>query len=266
MTDHGRDGWGAGTTYEDFMGRWSRPLSEEFVRWLGLPRLGHWLDVGTGTGALATAILAIGKPASVLGCDPSGPFIEAARKGLADPRVTFEVSGTGSLPKRRGGYDAVVSGLSLNFFPDPGEAIEEQLGLTRRGGTVGAFVWDYAEGMEFLRLFWDVAAAIEPEAAEMDEGRRFSICNPGSMEFLFRSAGAESVRVTSLTVPTRFPSFDAYWRPFLGGTGPAPSLLSSLPESTKEAMAHALAQRLPIRNDGSIELTARAWAVAGKRC
>ena len=56
MTTPVGDRWDAGKTYEDVMGRWSRPLLEEFVRWVGLPPGGHWLDVGTGTEALATAI------------------------------------------------------------------------------------------------------------------------------------------------------------------------------------------------------------------
>jgi hypothetical protein len=153
----------------------------------------------------------------------------------------------------------------LNFFPDPGEAVEEQLGLVCPGGTVGAFVRDYEEGMEFLRVLWEAAAAIEPKAAEMDEGGRFPISNPGWLESRSCSAGFERARVVSLTVPTPFSSFEDYWRPFLGGTGPAPSLQANLPEEKRVALSGDLSQRLPCREDGSIELKARAWAVAGER-
>jgi SAM-dependent methyltransferase len=86
--------------------------------------------------------------------------------------VTFTVAGAGSLPSRKGGYDAAVSGLALNFFPGPHLAIVEQLDALRPGGLVGAYVWDYARGMEFLRHFRDAAATVEPRAAEADEGRR----------------------------------------------------------------------------------------------
>ena len=127
MTTKTGDGWNAGATYEDFMGRWSRPLAEAFVRWLDVSPGGCWLDVGTGTGALATAICAIARPASVVGCDPSAPFIESARQGLNDPRATFEVAGIGDLPGRAGGYDAVVSSLALNFLPEPSLAMAEQM-------------------------------------------------------------------------------------------------------------------------------------------
>lgn len=259
------DRWDAGATYEEFMGRWSRPLAEEFVGWVDAEPGGHWLDVGTGTGALAEAICTFAEPLSVVACDPSEPFIESARRELADPRVTFEVAGVGSLPRREGGYDAVVSGIALNFFPDPVVAIEEQLSAVHPDGLVGAYVWDYADGIEFLRHFWDAAAGVEPKAVDMDEGRRFPICNPQALESLFSSAGAEQVRVAPVSVPTSFSSFEDYWGPFLGGTGPAPSFVSALSEDQRCALEEDLRRRLPIQDSGRIDLQARAWAVVGTR-
>jgi len=265
MTSAPSDGWNAGSTYEEFMGRWSRPVAGEFVRWLDAEPGGHWLDVGTGTGALAAAICAVAHPASVVACDPSAPFVESARQVLVDPRVTFEVAGVGNLPRRKGGYDAIVSGIALNFFPDLNLAIEEQLRAVRPGGLVGAYVWDYAEGMEFLRHFWDAATTVEPKAAEMDEGRRFPICNLEALESLFDSAGADRVRVAPVIAPTVFHSFEDYWHPLLGGTGPAPSLVSSLAEEQRRELEAELRRRLPIQDDGHIDLQARAWAVVGHR-
>jgi trans-aconitate methyltransferase len=265
MSDRRGDGWNEGKTYEEFMGRWSRPLAEEFIRWLEPVAGGHWLDVGTGTGALAAAICDLAQPATVVACDASEPFVEAAHHTLPDSRVTFRTAAVGSLPPREGGYDAVVSGLALNFFPDPHAAVEEQLGAVRSGGLVGAYVWDYAEGMQFLRYFWDAATDVESRAAALDEGRRFPICTPEALKSILRSAGAERVRVAPLSVPTKFSSFDDYWRPFLGGAGPAPSFVSSLVEVSRQSLENELRQRLPIENGGEITLDARAWAVVGSR-
>lgn len=265
MTNNPGDGWNAGATYEDFMGRWSRPLAEEFIRCVDPAPGWHWLDVGTGTGALTAAICALASPASVVGVDPSPAFISCARAGLTDQRATFEVAGAGSLPRREGGYEAVVSGLALNFFPDPDKAMAEQLDVTRPGGLIGAFVWDYSEGMELLRYFWDSASAIDQKAAEMDEGRRFPICTPDSLKSLLMAAGADRIRGFSVSVPTVFPSFEDFWRPFLGGTGPAPSLVSTLADEKRSKLAEELVSRLPIQRDGTIELRARAWAVVGHR-
>ncbi len=265
MTIQADDGWHTGETYENFMGRWSRPLAEKFINWVDPSPGGHWLDVGTGTGALASAICAMARPASVVASDPSARFIESAQQRLRDPRVTFVVAGAGSLPRRDDGYDVIVSGLALNFFPNPGLALAEQLAALCPGGSIGAFVWDYAEGMEFLRHFWDAVAAIEPEAAEMDEGRRFPICDPDSLKSLLKSAGAERVRGTSLAVPTLFSSFEDYWHPFLGGTGPAPSLVLAFSQKQRRVLMDELRRRLPIQESGRIHLRARAWAVVGQK-
>jgi ubiquinone/menaquinone biosynthesis C-methylase UbiE len=41
-------------------------------------------------------------------------------------------------------FDMVVSGLVLNFVPDLGRVLAEAGRVTRPGGTIGAYVWDYA--------------------------------------------------------------------------------------------------------------------------
>ncbi|MGI5460704.1 hypothetical protein ACQEWB_47580 [Streptomyces sp. CA-249302] len=51
--------------------------------------------------------------------------------------------------------DGVVSGLLLDFRPEPSVAIAEAARVVAPGGVAAAYVWDYGEGMEFLRHFWD---------------------------------------------------------------------------------------------------------------
>jgi trans-aconitate methyltransferase len=259
------DGWDAAATYEDFMGRWSRPLARQFVSWLDVPPDVRWLDVGTGTGALVDAICAVGAPESVVACDPSAPFIEAARQRLPDRRVEYVVAAAGSLPPSPSGYAAVVSSLVLNFIDDVPAALEEQAQLASSDGVVAACVWDYAGEMQFLRHFWDAARGIDQRAEELDEGIRFPICRREALASLFSSTGLARVTTTSLTVPTVFNSFDDYWAPFVGGTGPAPSFAASLAESDRDALRESLRGRLPSSGDGRVELRARAWAVAGYR-
>lgn len=258
-----RDRWAAGATYEDFMGRWSRQLAPHFVCWLRIPRRVHWLDVGCGTGALTDAICIHGDPASVVGCDPTEAFIEYARRHSPDVRASFVVAGAGGLPRRADGYGCVASLLAMNFFPEPKEAVREMRALTAAKGTVSACVWDYADGMEFLRYFWDAAAALDSTALELDEGKRFPICRPDTLSDLFRAGGLSDVRCEPIEIPTEFSGFDDYWRPLLGGTGPAPSYVASLDEDRRTTLARRVEQALPRKPDGTIALTARAWAVRG---
>jgi len=258
------DAWRAGSTYEDYMGRWSRKLAPAFLDWLQAPPMAAWLDLGCGTGALTSAICKIANPTSVLGCDPSSAFVEFARSHVADKRASFVTCEAGMLPERAGGFDSITSSLVLNFLPDPVAALGEMKQRAAPGALISATVWDYAERMEFLRSFWDAACELEPLASQSDEGRRFPICEPVALRSLFHDAGLASIRCDAIDIPTEFSSFEDFWRPFLGGTGPAPGFVAALPARTREKLAANLLNRLPILPDGSISLTARAWAICGR--
>jgi len=263
MTHAPGDSWVTGEAYEAYMGCWSRPLARIFVEWLRPKSFANWLEVGCGTGALTSAICDLCEPTSIVACDPSGPFVEFARKNLADARVSFVVAGTEALPRRDSGFDAVVSGLVLNFLPNPGEAVTSIRERLRPAGTVAAYVWDYAEGMEFLRAFWEEAVAADPRAAALDEGRRFPLCRAPALASLFRSAGLVQVETDALEIPIDFATFDDYWMPFLRGTGPAPTYVASLDPLNRELLRERLRRRLHAEGNARIRLRARAWAVRG---
>jgi SAM-dependent methyltransferase len=259
--DSPNDLWEGASTYERFMGRWSRELARAFVTWLGISPARHWLEVGCGTGALTTRILEIARPASVVATDPSEQYIAHARTALPDNRVQFLAASVDELPTRVPGYDVVVSSLVLNFIPDPTAALREMGSLAAEDGVVGACVWDYGGWMQFLRRFWDAAVELDPSALPYDEGERFPICSPSALGAAFREAGLSGVEVEALEIATRFKDFDDYWSPFVGGPGPAPGYLCSLSPQRQQDLARRLAATLPRNEDGSIPLTAKAWAV-----
>ena len=149
--------------------------------------------MGCGTGALTGAILDRCAPRSVVGVDPSEAFVAHASAAVTDPRATFRVGDAGSTGLDDGAVDAVVSGLVLNFVPDLGAALDEAQRVARPGGTVAGYVWDYADGMELLRRFWDAAVALDPSAAGVDEGIRFPAAAPGPLAAAFTAAGFAGV-------------------------------------------------------------------------
>ena len=116
-----------------------------------------------------------------------------------------------------------------------------------------------------VRHFWDAAIALDPNASELDQGRRFPICHPEALSQLFKSAGLQNVEVRPIEVSTVFRDFDDYWSPFLGGQGPAPGYLMSLSDERRATLREKIRAELPISADGSIPLVARAWAVRGLR-
>jgi SAM-dependent methyltransferase len=255
-----RDVWAEGNAYEAYMGRWSRRVAAVFVPRLGSPPGRRWLDVGCGTGSLTAAVLALADPSIVVGVDPSTGLLAAAP---AAKRAALCAGDARSLPFRDGSFDAVVSGLALNFVPDPAAAASELVRVAVPGGTVGAFVWDYADGMEMLRHFWDAASALDPAASSRDEGIRFPLCRPDPLRALWRGAALRAITVEPVEIPTVFATFDDYWQPFLGGQGPAPGHVAALAADQRAALRELVRAHLPTRNDGSIRLTARAWAVQG---
>lgn len=251
--------------YEAYMGRWSRLVAPLFVAWLGAPAGLRWLDVGCGTGSLTEALVAGATPASVRAIDRSEAFVAAARRAVADGRVSVEVATADPLPLPDRTVDAAISGLVLNFLPDVPAAVREQTRVVAPGGLVAAFVWDYAEGMEPLRLFWDAAATVDPGRADLDEGVRFPICRPDALATAWQGAGLTDVAVEGLVVHRVFASFDELWAPFLGGQGAGGGYLATLDGPTRDGIGDALRARVPAGEHGSIRLAARAWAVRGRR-
>lgn len=258
-----KDTWANGDAYEPYVGRWSRLVAQEFLKWLNVSPGGIWLDVGCGTGALSQTILDLCDPHQIKGIDRSAGFVEYARTKVNNPRVEFEIGDAQSIPVKDNVFDIAVSGLVLNFVPAPAKMISEMKRAVQDGGTVAVYVWDYADKMQFMRYFWEAVTALGPKATELDEGPRFPICNPMALHDLFYNAGFHQVETLAIDIETHFKNFDDYWNPFLGGQGPAPTYLMSLSLEKRDQLREYLLAKLPIIADGSIPLIARAWAVKG---
>jgi len=263
MTTERKDVWASGDAYEPYVGRWSRLVARDFVEWLDIPTGRHWLDIGCGAGALSQIILERAAPQALMGIDPSEGFVAHARRVIDDTRAEFRVGDAQSLPADNQAFDVAVAGLVINFVPDMAKAVAEMVRAIRPGGMAAAYVWDYAGEMQMMRLFWDAAVALDSAALDKDEGRRFPVCRPEPLTALFEDAGLKNVEVQAIDAPTVFKNFDDYWTPFLGGQAPAPGYCMSLSEDRRAALSDRIRSTLPFRDDGSVHLIARAWAVRG---
>jgi SAM-dependent methyltransferase len=257
--------WGNTATYEAYMGRWSRPVAEAALAWLRLPPGLTWLDVGCGTGALTQAILDLADPGAVLGVDPSADFLAAAGQ-ITDPQVGFAIGDAGALPVASDAYDVVIAGLVLHFVPDPQPAVQEMMRTARRGGSVAAYVWDFAGERQFTRYLWRAATALDPAASAQDPSLQAPMCQPEPLTALFAGTGLQDVTQHAAVVPTVFRDFDDYWQPhLLGGSSPAQRYVASLGDGQRTALRERLHATLPIAEDGSIPLLGRLWAVRGTK-
>ena len=253
----------ASDAYERFMGRWSRRLAPVFAGFAAVCDGDSVLDLGSGTGSLALTVAEAFPNARVTAIDPSSAYVAAAQKRASNHRVRFAVGNAQALELPSGRFDKTLSLLAMNFFPDPTAALREMIRVTRPDGIVAAAVWDYGEGMEMLRWFWDEAVALDPSIEARDE-RHMPLCRAGELSLLWRANGLDRVEEQGIAIELSFTSFDDYWYPFLDGQGPAGVYATSLSDGARGALAARLRDRvMGTRTGGPFTLHARAWAVKG---
>lgn len=253
-----------GANYERYMGRWSRLVAPGYIKFAGVKNGERVLDVGTGTGALALAVESALPASEIVGIDPSAGFIGVAKQGAKTPRARFEVSDGQALAYDDASFDQSMSLLVMNFIPDHVKAIHEMRRVTRPRGVVSACVWDYNEGMQSLRYFWDEVVALDPAMEPKDE-RHMKLSREGQLGELWKKAGLVNVQERPLVIEQAFTSFDDYWGPFLTGTGPGGAYVVSLtPERRAQLEARMRARLLGNRTDGAFALKARVWCVRGE--
>jgi SAM-dependent methyltransferase len=176
------------------------------------------------------------------------------------PGADVRQSEAEELPWGDDGFDAALSQLVVNFMRDPLAGVSEMRRVVRDGGVVAACTWDYGDGMEMLRLFWEAARSLD-EAAP-DEGRTMRYRSTEELDALWREAGLGDVETGYLTVDTTYSGFDDLWEPFTFGVGPAGSFCAALDPPTREELRVRLREKVG-SPAGAFSLGARACAVRG---
>ena len=249
----------SGDAYDRFMGRYSRALATPFADAVGVVDGLTALDVGCGPGALTTVLVDRLGDSSVSACDPSEPFVQACRE--RHPGVDVRPGRAEDLPFDDDTFDLALAQLVLHFVSEPDRAAQEFRRVLRPGGLAGVCVWDFSEGMQMLRQYWDAAATIDPEAE--DEARTMRFGGAGEAAELLDAAGFAEVVETTLTVSTTYADFDDLWGGFLLGIGPAGAHCVALPDDERERVRAALFTRLG-SPAGQFALSASARCAYGR--
>ncbi len=263
MTSRNPGNFGNVSNYEAYVGAWSKRIASEFIGWMEPEADGDWLDVGCGTGVVSEAIVADANPRSLAGIDPAAPFIETARQRMPDFADGFLVGDAMRLPFADHSRDFTVSGLVLNFLPDRKAALQEMHRVTRPGGTVGLYLWDYREGMEPFARLWEAIIAVEPATRESEPYRKLAGMSLESLEYLYAEAGLTGIETAVLNVPIQIESFAHYWNWIEGGQGSAPSFAMALDPASQKAVRQGLRTLVRENEDGHLDLNARALAIRG---
>lgn len=250
----------SGDAYDRFMGRYSRRLAPVFADASQLAPDATVIDVGCGPRALTAELVARLGADRVRAVDPSPPFVAAC--AVRHPGVDVRQGKAEQLPFDDESADGVLAQLVLHFVTDPDAVAAEFRRALRPGGVVSACVWDFREGMQMLRAFWDAALALDPDAP--DEARILRFGGEGEIADLWRRAGFVEVEEATLRVSSDYASFDELWAGFLEGIGPAGAYCLSLDEAARAELRDVLFIRLG-SPEGSFTLDAVARSASGRR-
>lgn len=242
------------TAYDAFMGRYSRRLAPVFADFAGLAAGSSVADVGAGTGALASELVARGL--QVAAADPSPQFVDAIRERL--PHVDAHVAPAEELPWNDESFDASLAQLVVAFMRDASAGVHEMRRIVRSGGTVAVCMWD-RQGMELLAAVARAREALASTGQLPDARYR----TREEIESLFGD-GFSDVHAELIETDGSYTGFDEFWSALSGGAGPAGAWLATLEGEQREAARTELRRQLG-EPDGPFTLRAKAWAVRATR-
>jgi SAM-dependent methyltransferase len=220
----------------------------------------RWLDVGTGTGAIAVRAARAG--AEVTANDLAPALVETAKRLAAEEglSIRFEVGDAERLEFPDASFDVVSSSFAAMFAPDHGAVARELARVARPGGRIGLTTWDPKGG---IGDFFQILAGFQPPLPEgagnpLDWGRE---------EHVDALLGeAFDLRYVHGNDPQRGSSPEEIWRLFVTSFGPLKVLYGSLDEERREELHGAFVDFYAAHErDGRVEAPREYVIVLGTR-
>lgn len=244
--------------YERFMGRWSRAVAPHFLRWITPAKRAKWLDVGCGTGILAEALLDVCDPVSVVGVDQSAAQIEQAARGAAGKRARFQQADAVDLPFSDASFDIVASALVLNFIAKPSRALDEMRRVTRPGGIVAGYVWDFGKDLSpsgpLRRAMRSVGVDVPPVPGTVHSSEE-------ALRALFVQAGLRSIESRTIDVTLAYAGLEDFWSAQTPSHMPTTRIINAMTEAERRRLKRIVQEMLAVGPGGRIEYSARVNAV-----
>jgi ubiquinone/menaquinone biosynthesis C-methylase UbiE len=250
-----------GAAYERFMGGWSRAVGARFLDWLAPAAQAHWLEAGSGTGAFTQLVSQRCRPATITAFDPAPEQIAYARRRLRNAKVAFLVASAEAIPFADSSYDVVVSALAMNFMRNREAAVSEMRRVSRTGGTIAGYVWDFAaQRMPNAPL----VRAMRCLGIDAPRPPGADACSLDALHRLFTCADLCAVDTTAFEIEVSFSDFAAFWTAQTPCFSPMTRVIASLGGPRQSELEAVLRSELPVRADGSIAYPARAHAVKAR--
>jgi len=236
------------TSYDNFMGRYSKPLGLLFADFAGIEPGQRVLDVGAGTGALTSELVRRG--AEVSAADPSPPFAAALRERFPD--IGVHEAPAEKLPWPDASFDAALAQLVITFMRDAPAGIAEMQRVVRPGGVVAVCMWD-REGMEMLAAIHRAQHALDPNRPTPEQLTNYRTRQ--EIEGLF----GDDVEIELLEVEAGYSGIDEFWDAFAAGVGPSGVWVASLDDAQRKQAREEISRQVGDPS-GPFSLVGRAWA------
>lgn len=220
----------------------------------------RWLDVGTGTGAVAMRAARAG--ADVTASDLSPGLVETAKRLAAHEglQIEFEVADVEQLPYGNADFEVVASSFGAIFAPDHTATAHELARVTKPGGRLGLTAWCAEGGMG---EFFGFIRAFQPPPPE-GVG---SMLDWGNEDYAEELLGSDfDLRFIRGKDPQVGESGEEIWQLYASSYGPVKSLYETLEENRREELHQAYVDFYEgYREDGGIRAPREYLIILGRR-
>ena len=231
MVDHVVDFFDAvSADYDGWAGGLHGRVAARLVQ-IAAPKKGHHvLDVGTGTGLVASLIAPEVRPGSVIGIDLSERMLSVARARNL-PNAQFVGMAAERLVFRPATFNLVTMGESLAYFADPGSALEEARRVLKPKGRLAISCHRRSLSTAAQNLFFQGLVPLARRhylSLPRFSSDRARFGEPAVLPQLLRESGFEVTTMTELVTGGRTRNARE-WTDLMAGAGPLPfTLIRSL--------------------------------------
>jgi len=189
-------------------------IAEEGLRMAGLRSGMRFLDVASGSGALAIPAARLGARVTAIDRSPVMLDLLAARARSEGIEIETRTMDGHELTFDDDAFDLAGSQFGVMLFADMPRGIREMTRVVKPGGRVLVHAYGDPDAIEFLGFLVRAVQIVRPGfdgPPTEPQPLEFQLAEPARLRAELEAAGLTDVRVETLTEVTEHPSGEALW-------------------------------------------------------